>query len=273
MANLFLFKSYNLPGNLFHNELKQLQEKSEFKQDHIKEEDITRLPGALQRYLHYAGFVGAPLSDVTEVLWTDTKIKLSPDKKWMPLDTYQYNFTSASARLAYMNARLAGFIPFEGRDRYHDGSGHMYGKLAKMVTVFDNKSKEVALGGAVILLAESLLEPTIALQKYITWEQGDSNTAIATLRNNNLEVSGRFFFNDRGEYIRFESDDRPFEISKGKYETKPFSITLDEYQAADGYRIPGRVYATWHLERGDFTYWDGRITGLRRNVNRESYAN
>jgi hypothetical protein len=265
--NGMVFKSLE---KLFKDEVRQIQEVSESEQKFIRESEISSLPGPVQRYLHYTGYVRALQSDVTEVLWADTKIRFSPDKKWMPLDTYQYNFSSASARLAYMHARLAGFIPFEGRDRYQNGSGHMYGKLAKAITVFDNHSNEVALGGAVILLAESLLEPTIALQKYMTWEPVDDHSVKAILQNNSLEVSGRFYFNDTGEYIRFESDDRPYEVSKGKYETKPFSINLREYHEADGYKMPGRVNATWHREEGDFTYWDGRITGLRRNVERES---
>ncbi len=266
MANLFLFKTYKSPDKIFHHEVKQLQEISELKQDFIKEENISQIPGAVRRYLDNSGFVDTPLSDATEVLWTDTKIKLSPNKKWMPLDTYQYNFSSACARLAYMHARMAGFIPFEGRDKYHNGSGHMYGKLAKMITVFDNSSNEVALGGAVILLAEALLEPTIALQNYITWESINDYSAKGTLHNKNITVSGRFHFNDKGEYIRFESDDRPFEVAKGKYETKAFSITLGEYSVTNGFWLPGKVFATWHLEGGDFTYWEGEITGLRRNI-------
>lgn len=266
MANLFLFKTYKSPDKIFHHEVKQLKEISELKHNFIKEENISQLPGVVGKYLHNCGFAGAPLSDVTEVLWTDTKIKLSPNKKWMPLDTYQYIFSSACARLAYMHARMAGFIPFEGRDKYHNGSGHMYGKLAKMITVFNNSSNEVALGGAVILLAEALLEPTIALQNYITWESINDYSAKGTLHNKNITVSGRFHFNEKGEYIRFESDDRPFEVAKGKYETKPFSITLSEYIEKDGYKLPGQVYATWHLEEGDFRYWDGGIAGLKRNI-------
>lgn len=266
MSVLMFFAACTTPKKLFKKELKEFQSVSESEQKFILESDISNLPEPVQRYLNYTGFVGVTQSDVTEVLWADTKIRFSPDKKWMPLSTQQYNFSHASARLAYMHARMGGVIPFEGRDRYQNGSGHMYGKLAKTITVFNNRSQEIALGGAVVLLAEALLEPTIALQKYITWESVDFNTARATLRNGNLGISGRFYFNDIGEYIRFESDDRPYEVSKGNYETKLFSITLGEYREVDGYKIPSRVSATWHLEDGDFTYWDGQITGLRRNV-------
>lgn len=280
MPVLIFFALFTSTWKLFKNELKEFQTDSEPEsssesisepaQKFIQDSDISLLPEPVQRYLNYTGFIEAPKSNMTEVIWTKSKIRFSPNKKWMQLTTLQYVFSSSATRLAYMHARLAGLLPFEGRDRYHNGSGHMYGKLAKTIPIFNNRSKEVALGGAVILLAESLLEPTIAFQHYITWQPIDENTAKATLRNDTLEISGRFYFNDWGEYIRFESDDRPYDLGKGKYETKPFSINLGEYREADGYKMANRVSATWHLEGGDFTYWNGRIAGLRRNIGRTS---
>jgi len=55
-------------------------------------------------------------------------------------------------------------------------------------------------------------------------------------------------------------------ICHNNYEMVPFSIELKDYVESDGIRIAGHVNATWHLEEGDFTYWDGKITGLRRGV-------
>jgi len=254
------------PEEIFENEASQFMQTSQLQSEIISEEKIGALPEPVKRYFLYSGFLSQPMSGVTEILWTDTKIKLGPDQAWRDLETRQYNFTASGSRLAYMNARMAAVIPFEGRDKYHNGQGHMLGTLGRMIKVFDNHSREVTLGGAVILLAEALLEPSIALQEYITWEPIDERTAGASLHHGDITVSGIFRFNEAGEFIRFESSDRPYEVSSGVYEPKPFSIDLEEYHEADGLKIAGRVYATWHLEDGDFTYWDGRITGLRRNV-------
>jgi len=266
VLTLLLLISCHSPGKIFDYEVQQLIPSNSFDNEYISDEQLAGLPEPVQRYLHYSGFAGQPVSEVTEVLWADTKIKLGPDQAWRNLETRQYLFTATGSRLAYMNARMAGVIPFEGRDRYDNGQGHMLGTLGRMIRVFDTHSREVALGGAVILLAESLLEPSIALQEYITWEPIDQFTAGAMLHQGELSVSGIFHFNEAGEFTRFESDGRPYEVSSGVYEPIPFSIDLTEYYEMDGLKIPGRVYATWHLEDGDFTYWDGRITGLRRNA-------
>jgi hypothetical protein len=267
----FLAASCSSPGKTFEEELGLLMPENPDSEERITEERISALPEPVRNYLHFAGFVGEPMSDATEILWADSKIRFSPDSKWMTLRTKQYNFPAENARLAFMQARIAGFIPFEGRDRFHGGEGHMLGTIGRLFNVFDDHSSEVALGGAVIVLAEALLEPTIALREYIDWIPVDGNTARAVFTVGGLQVSGTFFFNDAGEFTRFESDDRPFDQGGGEYKNVPYSITLEEYTERDGLMIPGRVFATWHLDSGDFTYWDGRITGLRRGLTAENY--
>ena len=254
------------PEKIFDDEVEELITTSQSVSGLITEERIANLPEPVQRYFRLSGFLDKPLSNATEVLWAESRIKLGPEQNWRELKTRQFNFVETGSRLAYMNARMGWVMPFEGRDRYHQSQGHMLGTLARTFKIFDNHSREVTLGGAVILLAEALLEPSIALQEYITWEAVDRYTAKATFLDSDVEVSGRFIFNEEDEYIRFESNDRPFEVSSGNYELKPFSIDLGEYHDANGIKIAGRVFATWHLQEGDFTYWDGRITGLRREI-------
>ena len=261
------------PVKVFDDEIEELISTSQSVSGLITEERIAHLPEPVQRYFRASEFLGQPISNATEVLWAESKIKLGPDQDWRELETRQFNFTASGSRLAYMNARMAWVIPFEGRDRYHNGQGHMLGTLARTIKVFDNHSREVTLGGAVILLAEALLEPSIALQEYMVWEAVDSLTARGTFRDGDIEVTGTFFFNEEGEYIRFESNDRPFEVSSGKYEMVPFSINLKDYVESNGIRIAGHVNATWHIEEGDFIYWDGRIIGLRRGITAREGSN
>jgi len=236
LFTLVLTVSCTNPEKIFFDEVSEFTAADEYSPVLLTEGMIHHLPGPVQRYIQLGGFIDKPTSGVTEVLWADTRIKLSPDQNWRNLDTRQYNFTATGARLAYMHARMGGVIPFEGRDRYHQGQGHMLGTLGRFIRVFDVDNREVSLGGAVIVLAESLLEPSIALQEYITWEAVDSLTARATFRDAEINVSGKFRFNEAGEFVRFESDDRPYEINSGVYEPKPFSIDLGEYHKTDGLR-------------------------------------
>ncbi len=261
---IVLFCGCSNPESVFNREVDELSEISECEYKQITNESISGLPAPVQNYFRIAGFVDVPESCITEIHWSESYIKLGPELSWRKLQTRHFNFTNSGSRLAYMKARMALVIPFEGRDRYHDGNGHMLGTVGRLIKVFDTRSREIALGGAVIVLAESLLEPTMALRDYITWEEVDDLTAKATFTDGDISVSGIFHFNEDGYFIRFESGDRPYEVSEGVYEVRPFSINLAEYHEAGGFRIPGKVYATWHLEDGDFNYWEGRISGLTR---------
>jgi hypothetical protein len=78
---------------------------------------------------------------------------------------------------------------------------------------------------------------------------------------------------DEGEFIRFESHDRPYEVSPGIYEVKPYSIRLGDYHESGGIKVAGQVFAIWHLEDGDFTYWDGKIAGLKRGLSDNGQMN
>jgi hypothetical protein len=210
------------PLEIFENEANQFISTSQLQNEIISEDKIAALPEPVERFFHVSGFAGEPVSDVTEILWADTKIKPGANQNWRKLESRQYNFTATGSRLAYMNARMTGIVPFEGRDRYDNDRGHMLGTLGRTFKVFDNNCREVTLGGAVILLAESLLEPSIALQDYISWKPIDELAAEATFHDGKINVSGTFHFNEAGEFIRFESSDRPYEVSSGVYELKPF---------------------------------------------------
>lgn len=166
----------------------------------------------------------------------------------MKLKTTQFNSVEDPFRIAYMKARMFGVIPFEGRDIYFSGLGHMYGKVANLFTVFDEKEREIAQSALVIILAETLLVSGYALADYITWEPIDENSAKARLVHNGIDVSGVFYFNDVGEMKRFVTNDRYYlHPGKGNLRT-PFSAGVGDYKQQEGLRIPGSLMAIWHLE-------------------------
>ena len=85
---------------------------------------ISRLPGPLQRYLRVCGYMNTPVPRNADIFWSESAIKLTPDKKWGRLKTVQFNSVDQIGRVAYMK-----FIkmPVAGRDLYKDGYGEMKG--------------------------------------------------------------------------------------------------------------------------------------------------
>jgi hypothetical protein len=253
------FFSCKGPLRCYKSETKQMVATSKDSNHIISEQDISGLPLPVQKYFRNCGFIGTKQTAYACVHWKWSQIKLTPEKPWLSLETRQYNFVSEPSRIAYMKARMLGIFPFEGRDLFAKGHGHMYGKLAKLIPIFNEKDYEISLGSAIIVLAESLFIPSIALQNYIRWESVDSMSAKARFQYGNINVGGTFYFNESGEYIRFETNDRPYLKPNGGYEVKPYTVLISDYKNQDNLRIPCKVRAIWNLDEGDFEYWRGEV--------------
>ncbi len=157
------------PEKLFRKELEGFKSQQGPQNSYFREEEINKLPLPLQRYFNQCGYSGTKIADLYEVIWSQSYIKMAPAKSWMKLKTLQYNFVPEPARIAWMKTWMMGLLPFEGRDKYHQGKGHMYGTLAKLIRIFDSKEPEIAQSALIVLLAESLIIPGYVFQDYLSW--------------------------------------------------------------------------------------------------------
>jgi hypothetical protein len=230
----------------------------------ITEQDIAGLPSPVQRYFRANGYVGKPHTLNMRLSWRGMKLKRSHDADWMDLSCQQFNSVASPMRIALMKGRIAGFIPFEGRDKYQEGHGSMLIKAAKVLTVGESTGSPMDTSGLVTVLSEALLAPSYALQGYMKWQPVDDRTARAELTHNGLTVSGTFHFNERDELIRFDSSDR---WQDGKPPKQlPWSAQIDSYRELNGIRFPTHVSATWHEPGGDLTYVEGTLESVEFNV-------
>ncbi|MCL4253402.1 MAG: hypothetical protein KJ043_06450 [Anaerolineae bacterium] len=228
--------------------------------------DIAHLPMPLQRYFEMCGYIGTPKMVNAEVLWADSAIKMGVDKPWMPLKTYQFNSVPRPFRIAYMQAKIMGIIPFEGRDIYTSKQGNMRGQLMKFITLFDNHDKELAQSGLATTFAEAVLIPSYILQPYISWQAVDDKTVNGCIEYNGLQVAATFYFDDTGKFTRFYTEDRYMALPKREYVKIPFSAYIGDYIQNGDVQIPSKMSAVWHLESGDFEYFRGTISGVRHNI-------
>lgn len=109
----------------------------------------------------------------------------------------------------------------------------------------------------VTYLAECLLVPNAALQDYIVWEPVDNLHAKATISSHGISASGVFTFNERGEMVAFDTNDRVAIGMDGNMEKAGWTAVLAEYEERGGIRVPTRLQAIWHFRTGDLLYFDG----------------
>jgi len=227
--------------------------------------DFNTLPELLQKFFHRCGYTGGEKIECAHIKWNDTVLRLSPQANWSPMRCYQLNFLCEPVRLVYMNIRLYGLFPLEALDLYKDAQGQMLVKLLKMIPISNARGKEMNAAELVTILAETIIIPHYALQKYITWEVIDATSVKGTIQHNGISACGIFHFNKDGECTRFITQDRYLTKKNNQYQKTPWTATANDYILKKGLRLPTKFSATWHTENGDYEYFKGNIKSVEYN--------
>lgn len=230
----------------------------------ISEADLAPLPPPVASFLRKSGFVGRPRATNARIVWKELLLKTAHDRPWMRVECEQLNVAPRPARIVLMRGRVAGVVPFEGRDKYQDGHGHMLVRAAKVITVADARGPEMDRSALVTVLAEVLMLPSLALGEHVRWEVVDGRTARATLTDGVLSVSGTFHFDEASNMVRFDTEDRWQDGTPPR--RIPWSAAIGGYVDRGGVRTPTTVAATWREAEGDFTYARGVIERIDYDV-------
>jgi len=115
---------------------------------------------------------------------------------------------------------------------------------------------------------EFMFIPGYLLLENVIWEQLSEHTVRGTLKDNEIEVTGIFYFDEAGLFSRFETDDRYFATGKNQYKKVKFSAAVESYKKQGNLTICEKVKIVWHLPEGDFEYYKGIIDRIEINVNK-----
>ena len=115
-------------------------------------------------------------------------------------------------------------------------------------------------------LCDVMLIPRYLLLDNVKCDKIDNYSVRGVLTDNEIEVSGIFYFNKEGLFTHFETYDRYFTTGKNSYKKVKFSIIVDSYKKQDNLRISEKVKVMWHLPEGDFEYYKGIVDKIEFNV-------
>ena len=236
----------------------QLQTKNEV----FTEEDFSRFPDAVQKYIQGCGYIGTPKMSYLKMEYHNVDFLQGKNRPTLTIDYTQYNFINEPCRMALIDSRMFG-IPFEGYDYYQNGIGGMKGVIAKAITIFDQTVADMNKACLATFLAESLFAPTILLQDYITFEEISDFEVRATITYGGQSASGIFNFNEQYEMFSFTTNDRAVAGTDGSMEYVPWSALCNDYQLSEnGIKYPTKFQAVWNYTDGDFVYFDGIISEI-----------
>lgn len=226
-------------------------------------ESVSRLPEPVKKYLSVCGYMNAPVPFNADVHYSESYLRLSPEKEWSKLQTMQFNCVNPVARIAWMKFDT---MPVAARDIYRDGYGEMNGKLFNLFRVIFDNGAETAQSSLITAFCEFLFIPGYILSDKVEWEYLNEKAVRARLSDNGITVSGVFYFDDEGLFSHFETDDRYYTAGKNNYKKVRFSAVADSYKNQGDIKIVEKVRILWHLPEGDFEYYKGIIDRIDFNV-------
>jgi hypothetical protein len=218
------------------------------------EECVAELPALLRQHIINGGYIGKPFMDNMLIHFHDTRFRISAGKKPIKIKFMQVNFVNRPDRHAFLTGRIAG-IPLHAKDSVLDGFGSMIGMLAKQFELFRSTGAEMDQGQLITALADAVYMPSLFLQEYVSWTVVDNCTIEGEISWKGVTVRGRFTFDNNGNIIRFDTNDRYMDKNGKGSSLVPWYITYSDYKEQNGYFQPGSVSVNWRLPDGDDTYF------------------
>jgi hypothetical protein len=230
----------------------------------LTEADIQHLPAIVQKYLYYSGSIG---KEKVLNFRAEFKggIRSKSTEDFMPLKSVQYNFTDIPTRLFYIVARKKG-IPAIGIHLYKDQTAIMLIKIFGLFTVVDAKGIEMNQGETVTLFNDMcFMAPATLIDRNIEWKVIDNKTVDAKFTNGNITIGATLFFNEEGELVNFNSNDR-FETTDGKiYKNYPWITPVTGYTNIKGYRLPSGAKLIYKHPDENFCYGEFNLKCIDYN--------
>lgn len=229
----------------------------------IQPNDLKALPLCVQKWLNHTGIVGQPKIHTVRLLQTG-RLRLEPDKPWMPLNAVQYINVDKPAFVWKASVKIAPFINLQGKDRYFEGHGSMQIKLLSLFPVVNTESSsKMDQSTMVRFLAEMMWYPSAALNDYLSWEEIDENSARATMNWQGVTASMVYYFSQDGDMLR-NVGSRYQEVN-GEFVLRDWGGVSYGFRLFDGIRIANKSDVIWKYESGDFNWLQIEVTDIDFN--------
>ncbi len=249
--------SYHFEKSFQNDVSENLQRRNALKTDLLTDLDLQLLPEPVQRYLKYSGVLNKPkLKNMRIVFEGHMREK---GKDFFPFTCEQYNFFDDPTRLFFMKATIKG-LNVPGYHKYSHQTALMDIRLFGFFPVVKKVGKDMDQAETVTLFNDMcLMAPATLIDKRITWQAIDNNSAKATFTNHTITISAILYFNEEGQLVDFISNDRDVNHV-------PFSTPVGNYKKIDGINIMTYGEAIWHYPDGKFVYGKFNLKAIEYNV-------
>ena len=257
VAIVLNYGSYHFE-KVYQNDVKQnLQHSNTQKVDLVTVSDLILLPEPVKRYLKYVGVLNKPKIKNMHITFKGQMREKGKD--FFPFTCEQYSFFNEPTRLFFMKAKMKG-LNVLGYHKYVNATATMDIRLFGFFAVVKQSGKNMDKIETVTLFNDMcLMAPATLIDKRITWQPIDDNSAKATFTNHNSTISAILYFNEKGQLIDFVSNDRDV----NHY---PFSTPVRNYKNIKGINIMTYGETIWDYPDGKFVYGKFNLKEVEYNV-------
>jgi hypothetical protein len=252
--------------NDYRNEVKLgLEESQKMPNTILTEADIAYLPEPVRKYIHYTGCIGKPTVNNFRI---DFSGKIRDHKKpvWMPLTSEQYNFIKTPTRLFFLDATMKG-LPVAGFHCFKNGVAYMDIRLLSMFKVEYQSGAVMNTSETVTFFNDMCcMAPAALIDKRIDWLEVEGNKVKASFTNNGITISAWLYFNEKGELVNFDSEDRSALGANGETLKLKWRTPLRDYKSINGYKLASYAEAVYTYPDGDFTYATFELKDIGYNL-------
>lgn len=229
----------------------------------LVQNDIENLPYPVQNWLKQSGILD---KERVRYVWLTqrAKMKMKPEQEnWYDATAEQVFTVDNPGFIWTVKMKMSPIIKIKGRDKFVDGKGEMLIRMNSILNIVNEKGPKIDEGTIQRFLGEIVWFPSAALSPYIKWEAIDSLSAKATMEYMGTKGSGIFYFNEKGDFIKYSAlRYKGNEPDAKRYE---WVINVSEHAIMNGVKIPVKMTATWKLDEGEWTWLELEIVNIQYN--------
>lgn len=227
----------------------------------ITDSTIKDLPLPVRHWLRNSGVIGKTQIR-SAVISQSASMKLRPDQKdWWSATALQNTYTPVNGFTWQVDVRRNAFLHFYGQDECFNGNGSMVITLNGWFPVVNAKGPKIDEGSMQRYLGEIVWCPMLALSPEISWEALNDSTAKATLRINDKEASGTFYWDQDGKLLKFTA--LRYMGNEPEAQRREWVLEVREHRSFQGIRVPAKMTATWMLDSGPWTWLELELTEVK----------
>ncbi len=230
--------------------------------DRYDPDEITGLPGPVQRYFRVALTPGQPMLSALTLDHVGTFNMSERGERWLAFTSNQRVVLARPGFDWDARIRLLPGLAFRVHDAYVGGQGILTARLFGLPLVNLQGTPELARGELMRFLAEAAWYPTALLPSQgVQWTPVDDRHARATLADGNTRVTITFGFGADGLIESVRAEDRGRTVARQVVPT-PWEGHWTQWAERDGMQVPLEGEVAWILPDGRKPYWRGRVTRL-----------